>query len=50
MDFYPGLPHYFWIFPALKSSEPFHADVAEGVKWIVGLSNGETGRKWLALD
>ena len=35
MDLYPGLPHYFWIFPNLQSSEPFHANVAKGVKWIL---------------
>jgi len=35
MDNYPGLPHYFWLWPQLKSSELFHANVAEGVKWVV---------------
>ncbi|KAF2280133.1 alpha/beta-hydrolase [Westerdykella ornata] len=35
MDSYPGLPHYFWLWPQLKSSEKFHRNVAEGVKWVV---------------
>ncbi|KAF4311718.1 Alpha/beta hydrolase fold-3 [Botryosphaeria dothidea] len=34
-DNYPGLPHYFWLWPQLKSSELFHTRVAEGVKWVV---------------
>ena len=37
LDSYPGLPHYFWVFPGLKSSEKFHANVAEGVKWVLSL-------------
>lgn len=35
VDSWPGLPHYFWLFPQLESSEKFHARVADGVKWIV---------------
>ncbi|KAL8728407.1 MAG: hypothetical protein Q9166_005453, partial [cf. Caloplaca sp. 2 TL-2023] len=45
LDFYTGLPHYFWIIPALRSSEIFHANVAEGLKWIVGLPNIKTKRR-----
>jgi len=39
IDSWPGMPHYFWLFPQLKSSEEFHARVTEGVNWIVSLMN-----------
>ncbi|KAA8647051.1 uncharacterized protein ATNIH1004_005734 [Aspergillus tanneri] len=32
---YPGMPHYFWLFPQLPSSEMFHRNVVEGVKWVL---------------
>ncbi|KAJ5119308.1 Alpha/beta hydrolase fold-3 [Penicillium atrosanguineum] len=36
---YPGMPHYFWLFPQLKSSETFHQNVVEGVKWVLSQTN-----------
>lgn len=36
-DSYPGLPHYFWVFPMLKDSERFHANVVEGLRWVLAL-------------
>lgn len=32
---YPGMPHYFWLFPQLHMSEKFHQNVVEGVKWVL---------------
>lgn len=40
MDLWKGLPHYFWLFPQLKSSVPFHEKAAEGVRWVVGQMEG----------
>ena len=34
-DRYEGMPHYFWVFPLLKDSEPFHANVVNGLKWVL---------------
>jgi versiconal hemiacetal acetate esterase len=40
-DFYPGLPHLFWIFPGIKRSEEFSANVVKGAQWILEkLSSG----------
>lgn len=36
-DRYDGMPHYFWVFPQLKDSERFHANVVEGVRWVLSL-------------
>ncbi|PWY93211.1 alpha/beta-hydrolase [Aspergillus sclerotioniger CBS 115572] len=36
-DTYPGMPHYFWLFPQLSSSEVFHQTVVEGIKWVLSL-------------
>jgi versiconal hemiacetal acetate esterase len=36
-DFYPGVPHYFWLFPGIKGGEEFLANVVKGVQW--GLSS-----------
>ncbi|OOF92455.1 hypothetical protein ASPCADRAFT_210304 [Aspergillus carbonarius ITEM 5010] len=40
-DTYPGMPHYFWLFPQLSSSEVFHQNVVEGVKWVLNLVGTE---------
>jgi versiconal hemiacetal acetate esterase len=35
LDFYAGLPHYFWIFPDIKSRERFLGNVVKGAQWIL---------------
>jgi versiconal hemiacetal acetate esterase len=35
LDFYDGLPHYFWIFPGSKSRERFLANVVKGAQWVL---------------
>ncbi|PVH71374.1 alpha/beta-hydrolase [Cadophora sp. DSE1049] len=34
-DFYPGVPHYFWLFPGIKGGEEFLANVVKGALWAL---------------
>jgi versiconal hemiacetal acetate esterase len=34
-DFYPGVPHYFWLFPGIKGGEEFLANVVKGAQWAM---------------
>jgi len=34
-DFYPGLPHYFWIFPSIPEGQQFVGNLIGGCKWVV---------------
>ena len=35
LDFYPGLPHYFWIFSSVPESKQFVGNLINGVQWLV---------------
>jgi versiconal hemiacetal acetate esterase len=35
LDFYPGLPHYFWIFSSVPESKQFVANLLNGVQWLI---------------
>ena len=35
-DYYPGLPHYFWIFPSVPEGQQFVGNLIGGCKWIIG--------------
>lgn len=41
LDMYEGFPHYFWIFPSVKTGQAFMANAIKGVQWVLGL--GEEG-------
>lgn len=34
-DFYPGVPHYFWLFPGIEGGVEFLSNVVAGVKWVL---------------
>jgi versiconal hemiacetal acetate esterase len=34
-DFYPGVPHYFWLFPGITGGEEFLMNVVKGVQWVL---------------
>ena len=34
-DFYPGLPHYFWMMPGITGGEEFLANVVRGAQWVL---------------
>ena len=36
LDFYKGLPHYFWIYPQIPQGQEFVMNLIGGVHWIVG--------------
>lgn len=36
LDFYEGLPHYFWITPGLPETKGFEEDLVKGVQWLIG--------------
>ena len=33
-DFYPGFPHYFWIFPPIPEAQTFVGNLLQGIEWI----------------
>ncbi|GAW25040.1 putative alpha beta hydrolase fold protein [Rosellinia necatrix] len=33
---YPGLPHFFWIFPEITEGDTFRADTVGGIRFILG--------------
>ncbi|KAK3678138.1 Telomerase-binding protein [Recurvomyces mirabilis] len=35
-DFYPGFPHYFWIFPSLPESQKYVGNLLGGIEWVKG--------------
>ena len=35
IDFYPGLPHIFWVFDGLPSTRKFYENVLEGVSFVL---------------
>lgn len=35
-DYYPGLPHCFWIVPSLPETDTFMRNASGGVAWVVG--------------
>ncbi|OAL43430.1 hypothetical protein IQ07DRAFT_579995 [Pyrenochaeta sp. DS3sAY3a] len=35
VDVYPGLPHTFWTFPGMKSSQKWIQDTTSGLKWLL---------------
>ena len=34
-NFYPGVPHYFWMFPRIKGGEEFLMNVVKGAQWVL---------------
>jgi len=36
MDYWTGLPHYFWVFPKLEESREFMGKLLEGIEWVKG--------------
>lgn len=34
LDYWTGLPHYFWTFPQLRESEEFKVKLLEGIEWV----------------
>jgi versiconal hemiacetal acetate esterase len=35
LDNYPGLPHFFWIFPEIQAGELFRENTVKGVRFIL---------------
>lgn len=35
-DHYMGFPHYFFVFPSLKTGRTFGANVVKGIKFVLG--------------
>lgn len=35
MKVYPGLPHAFWIFPEISTTQVAEKDLLEGVQWLI---------------
>ncbi|SMQ56207.1 unnamed protein product [Zymoseptoria tritici ST99CH_3D7] len=35
-DHYPGMPHYFWIFPPVPESQTFIGNLMAGIEWLKG--------------
>lgn len=35
VDVYPGMPHTFWTFPGMKSSQKWIQDTTSGVLWLL---------------
>lgn len=35
LDYYEGLPHYFWIFPGLPEGQQYVANLLNGVQWLI---------------
>lgn len=35
LDYYAGLPHYFWIFPTLPEGKEYVGNLIGGVKWLI---------------
>lgn len=33
-DYYPGFPHYFWIFPPVPEGQQFVANYIGGIEWL----------------
>lgn len=34
-DYYPGLPHYFWIFPGIPQAGDFMANIIGATQWVL---------------
>ncbi|KAJ5669904.1 uncharacterized protein N7477_005267 [Penicillium maclennaniae] len=39
VNIYPGLPHAFWLFPEISTTEIAARDLVEGMKWLLGTRN-----------
>lgn len=35
LDFYPGFPHYFWIFPTVPESQQYAGNLLQGIGWVL---------------
>jgi len=35
-DYYPGFPHYFWIFPPVPESQQYVGNLIGGIEWLKG--------------
>ena len=33
-DYYPGFPHYFWIFPPVPESQQYVGNLIQGIEWL----------------
>ena len=33
-DYYPGFPHYFWIFPPVPEGQEFVGNLLKGIEWV----------------